>query len=168
MKIALAICAGALAMTELSCLNPFAPHLNTGLGLDLCGDLTQAENVFCAFRNSYTFKDTTLYGSLLSPDFIFIYTDYDQLVEKNWGREDEMRLTYTMFQSVQSLALTWNSELSLSESDTLLSMERGYTLTVSFTATDVLQVNGVADFIFLRPHAGDSWKILRWQDKSNF
>jgi hypothetical protein len=156
------------ALSGLSCLNPFAPRLNTGLGVQICGDLTQAENVFCSFRNAYLFKDTTLYGSLLSPDFVFIYTDYDQLVEKNWGRDDEMRLTYTMFQSVQSLALTWNTEIALNETDTLLSVERGYTLTVSFSTADVAQVNGVANFVFLRPRAGESWQILRWQDKSNF
>ncbi len=157
-----------LALSGLSCLNPFAPHLNTELGVQLCGDHSQAENVFCSFRNAYLFKDTTLYGSLLAPSFVFIYTDYDQLVEKNWGRDDEMRLTYTMFQSVQSLALTWNTELALNETDTQLSVERGYTLTVSFSSADVAQVNGVASFIFLRPHAGEPWQILRWQDKSNF
>ncbi len=168
MRALLIVAVAGIALSGLSCINPFAPRLNTELGVQLCGDLSQAENVFCTFRNAYLFKDTTLYGSLLAPSFVFIYTDYDQLVEKNWGRDDEMRLTYTMFQSVQSLALTWNTEISLTETDTLFSVERGYTLSVSFSTTDVVQVNGVASFLFLRPHAGDNWQILRWQDKSNF
>lgn len=158
----------AICCVSLSCINPFAPHLNNSLGLQLCDDLSQVENIFCAFRNAYSFKDTTLYGSLLSSNFIFIYTDYDQLVEKNWGREDEMKLTHTMFQSVQSLSLVWNSELSFTESDTSQSIERGYDLTVTFNPNDIMEVNGVAEFLLVRPRSGLAWKLLQWQDKSNF
>jgi hypothetical protein len=158
----------AACCVSLSCINPFAPHLNYSLGLQLCNDLTQAENVFCAFRNAYSFKDTTLYGSLLSTDFIFIYTDYDQLVEKSWGRDDEMKLTHTMFQSVQSLSLVWNSEISFTESDTSETIERGYDLTVTFSPDDIMEVNGVAEFLLVRARAGIPWKLSQWQDKSNF
>ncbi len=168
MKIALFLIVSTLSCASLSCINPFAPHLNNSLGIQLCNDLTQAENIFCAFRNAYSFKDTTLYGSLLSPDFIFIYTDYDQLVERSWGREDEMKLTHTMFQSVMSLSLIWNSEISFSESDTAETIERGYDLTVTFNPNDIMEVNGVAEFLLVRPRAGVPWKLLQWQDKSNF
>jgi len=152
----------------LSCLNPFAPHLDTELGQESCGDLRQIENIFCTFRNAYSFKDTTSYGSLLAPDFIFIYTDYDALVERDWGREDEMRLTYTMFQSVQSLSLIWNRQIPISESDTAWTVERGYNLTVAFSPSDIVRVDGVAEFLLVRRNAEDAWKILRWHDKSNF
>src|SRR5258706_10883910 len=124
---------------HVSCLNPFAPRLDTELGQQSCGDLRQVENIFCTFRNAYSFKDTTAYGTLLAPDFIFIYTDYDALVERNWGREDEMRLTYSMFQSVQSLSLVWNREIPISESDTMRTIERGYNLTVTFSAEDIVR-----------------------------
>jgi hypothetical protein len=153
---------------DLSCVNPFAPRLNKSLGAQLCDDLSQVENIFCAFRNAYSFKDTTLYGSLLATNFNFIYTDYDQLIEKSWGREDEMKLTHTMFQSVQSLSLVWNSEISFTSSDTSETIERGYDLTVAFSPTDIIDVNGVAEFLLERGRAGDPWKLLQWQDKSNF
>jgi len=168
MRLALIMIICLMSCSAMSCLNPFAPRINTGLGVELCADLTQAENIFCAFRNAYSFKDTTLYGSLLAPNFVFIYTDYDQLVEKTWGRDDEMKLTHTIFQSVQSLTLIWNSEIAFTETDTSEVVERGYDLTVTFGPTDVQEVNGVAEFYFTRLHAGDSWQILRWHDKSNF
>ena len=159
---------GCCSLFSVSCLNPFAPKLDTTLATQPCGDLTQVENIFCTVRNAYSFKDTTLYGSLLATDFIFIYTDYDQVVERNWGRDDEMHITYRLFQNVQSLSLVWNSQLSFSESDTMRTVERGYNLTVTFDPSNVERVDGVAEFLFTRPRVGDAWKILRWQDKSNF
>ncbi|HUN65834.1 MAG TPA: hypothetical protein VMW43_07000 [Bacteroidota bacterium] len=168
MRTAVVLLAALISCSALSCLNPFAPRINTELGQQICGDLSQVENIFCAFRNAYAFKDTTLYGSLLSPSFAFIYTDYDLLIEKTWGREDEMKLTNTMFQSVQSLTLIWNSEIAFTETDTSETIERGYDLTVTFGPTDVEEVNGVAEFYLTRTNAGDPWKLLRWNDKSNF
>ncbi|MBI1802921.1 MAG: hypothetical protein HY033_10995 [Ignavibacteriae bacterium] len=162
-----AILAG-FSCVHVSCLNPFAPRLDTELGQQSCGDLRQIENIFCTFRNAYSFKDTTVYGSLLASDFVFIYTDYDALVERNWGREDEMRLTYSMFQSVQSLSLIWNREIPISESDTSTTVERGYNLTVAFGPADIVRVDGVAEFLFVRSGPDEQWKILRWHDKSNF
>ena len=160
--------AGCFGLANISCLNPFAPRLDTAIASQVCGDLTQIENVFCTFRNAYAFKDTTLYGSLLASNFTFIYTDYDQVVERTWGRDDEMLVTYRLFQNVQSLSLIWNSELSFTQTDTLQSIERGYDLTVTFDPSNVERVDGVAEFLFTRQQAGDPWKILRWQDKSNF
>lgn len=158
----------ACSVLHVSCLNPFAPHLDPNLGQQSCGDLLQVENIFCTFRNAYSFKDTTIYGTLLAPDFVFIYTDYDALVERNWGREDEMRLTYSMFESIQSLSLIWNREVPMSASDTTLVIERGYNLTVVFSPEDVIRVDGVAEFLLVRTRIGNPWKILRWHDKSNF
>jgi hypothetical protein len=159
---------GCCSLLSVSCLNPFAPKLDSSLASQTCGDLTQIENVFCTVRNAYSFKDTAIYGSLLAPNFIFIYTDYEQVVERNWGRDDEMHITYRLFQNVQSLSLVWNSQLSFSESDTMRTVERGYNLTVTFDPNNIERVDGVGEFVFTRARAGDSWKILRWQDKSNF
>ena len=155
-------------MTALSCLNPFAPRLDTALESETCSDFTKVENLFCSFRNAYSFKDTTQYGMLLSPDFTFIYTDYDHAVGVSWGREDEMRVTYGLFQNVQSLTLIWNAEIPLSVSDTIQTIERGYNLTVTFNPSDVLRVDGYADLTFVRTASGEPWKIARWRDRSNF
>ncbi|HMD13307.1 MAG TPA: hypothetical protein VKI62_01635, partial [Bacteroidota bacterium] len=91
--LSITILAGYVLM-NLSCLNPFAPRLETQLSENTCSDLTQIDNVFCTFRNAYAFKDTTLYGSIIAPDFTFSYRDYDNGVDVTWGRDDEMRSTY--------------------------------------------------------------------------
>ena len=124
--------------------------------------------MLCTFRNAYTFKDTTLYGSLLSPSFTFVYTDYDRGVDVSWGRTDEMRTTYGLFQSVQSVTLIWNNEIASSGNDTLYSVIRGFNLTVAFSPNDILRVDGYANLTFERATPSDPWKILLWRDQSNF
>jgi len=157
-----------LLFANLSCLNPFAPRLDTTPATESCSDLTQVENVFCTFRNAYTFKDTTLYGSIIAPDFTFSFRDYDHGVDVTWGRDDEMRSTYGLFQSVQSLTLIWNNEISSDSGDTQWTIVRGFDLTVTFNASDVEHVDGYADLTFERPTKNDDWKIGYWRDESNF
>ena len=156
------------SFVALSCLNPFAPKLDTELTSQRCDDLTNVENLFCSFRNAYLFKDTTAYGSLIAPQFVFVYTDYDRAVDVSWGRDDEMRITYALFQNVQSLTLVWNTEIAISATDTMETVERGYSLTVAFDPGNVVRVDGYADLTFIRPGAGDPWKIVRWRDRSNY
>jgi hypothetical protein len=153
---------------NLSCLNPFAPRLETEMASSMCSDLTNIDDILCAFRNAYTFKDTTLYGSLLSPDFTFMFTDYDRSVEVSWGRNDEMRSTYGLFQNVQSLTLIWNNEISSSGNNTLRSIVRGFNLTVTFNPGDIISVGGYVNLTFERSSISEPWKILRWRDESNF
>jgi len=150
------------------CLNPFAPRLGDAGALQLCNDLTLVESIFCSFRNAYSFKDTTLYGSIISPSFTFVYTDYDRAVDVAWGRDDEMRTTYGLFQSVQSLTLTWNNLIISEGNDTTWKAVRGFTLTVTFNPSDISRVDGYANFTLARPGAGDPWKIVRWRDESNY
>lgn len=158
----------AMMTTGLSCLNPFAPRLDTNLQADLCSDLTKIDNVLCVFRNSYSFKDTTLYGSLLAPEFTFIYRDYDRGVDVSWGRDEEMRTTYGLFQNVESLTLIWNNEIPISVSDTSSSIQRAFNLTVTFNPSDVTRVDGNAILTFARSSINDPWKIIRWRDESNY
>ena len=157
-----------MAVTPFSCLNPFAPKLDTNLQAELCSDLTSIENVLCTFHNAYLFKDTTLYGTLIAPGFVFVYRDYDQGVDVSWGRDVEMRTTYGLFQNVASLTLTWDNEIGLITSDTLSSIQRAFNLTVEFNPNDITHVDGNAVFTFIRPTVNDPWKIVRWRDESNF
>jgi hypothetical protein len=94
---------------SLTCLNPFAPGWDNEAGQQICPNLTEVEGVFCNFKNAYSFKDTTIYGSLLSQNFTFIFRDYDRGIDVSWGRDDEMRTTYGLFQSAQSLSIIWNN-----------------------------------------------------------
>jgi hypothetical protein len=157
-----------MVLAGMSCVNPFAPRLNTNLQADLCSDLTRIDNVLCVFQNAYAFKDTTLYGSILAPDFIFIYRDYDRGVDVSWARDTEMRTTYGLFQNVESLALVWNNEISITESDTLTRIQRAFNLTVTFNPSEVTRVDGNAILTFVRASIGDQWKIVNWRDESNY
>jgi len=157
-----------LAVTGITCLNPFAPKLDTELPSELCSDLTQVENLFCTFRNAYAFKDTTLYGSIIAPDFVFSFRDYDHSIDVDWGRVDEMRTTYGLFQNVQSLNLIWNNEISSDSGVTRRTIVRGFNLTVTFNPSDIERVDGYANLTFERATDRDAWKIVSWRDESNF
>ena len=150
------------------CINPFAPKLDITPASETCSDLSSIENVLCTFRNAYTFKDTTLYGSVIGSEFAFSYRDYDKATDVTWGRTDEMRTTYSLFQNAQSLTLIWNNEISSSGNDTNRSSIRGFNLTVTFSPNDIAHVDGYANLTFYRPTANDGWKIIRWRDESNF
>ena len=163
----LAACLGAVALCA-GCVNPFAPRLGDAAEAGLCADPTSLESVFCVFRNAYSFKDTTLYGTVIAPSFTFVYTDYDRSADVAWGRDDEMRTTYGLFQSAQSLSLTWN-DLQFSEgNDTSWRAVRGFNLTVTFNPSDVTRVDGYANLTLGRAGAGDGWKVVRWRDESNY
>ena len=162
------ICICMFALVNFACVNPFAPKLDTQPALASCSDLTSIENVLCTFRNAYTFKDTTLYSSVIGNDFTFIFRDYDRGVDVSWGRNDEMRTTYALFQSAQSVTLIWNNILSSNITDTVHSIIRGFNLTIMFNANDVTHVDGYANLILTRPTTNDPWKIVRWRDESNY
>jgi len=162
------LAAGLCSLCGLSCLNPFAPRLDTESASSLCSDLSSLDNVFCTFRNAYSFKDTTLYGSLIAPNFMFSYRDYERGVDVSWGRDDEMRSTYGLFQSVQSLALIWNNTISADTGATQRTVVRGFNLTVTFNPSDILSVDGYANLTFARDAANGPWRIIRWHDESNF
>jgi hypothetical protein len=156
------------AFLSLQCINPFAPRLDTGLNSTSCSDLTILDNMFCAFRNAYAFKDTTLYGTLIDPEFTFSYRDYDLGVDVTWGRDDEMRSTYGLFQSVQSLSLIWNNIISTDTGSLRRTVVRGFNLTVTFNPGDIERVDGYANLTFVRSDLHGQWRLFYWRDESNY
>jgi len=155
-------------MVSWCCLNPFAPKLENESVGNSCNDLTLIENVFCTFKSAYAFKDTTMYGAIIAPDFTFIYRDYDRNVDVTWGRFEEMKTTHALFQTAQSLSLTWNNEISSSETETTYTSIRGFNLVVSFNPSDLVFIDGFANLTFERDSSTANWKIIRWRDESNF
>lgn len=161
-------CVTLCALSGWSCLNPFAPRLDTSTPSQLCSDLTTIDNVLCTWRNAYSFRDTTLYGSILAPNFTFVYRDYDRGVDVSWGRDDEMRSTYALFQNIESLTLIWNNELPIFENDTVKSIQRAFNLTVTFNSSNIDRVDGNAILTFTRASTRDGWRIAFWRDESNY
>lgn len=152
-----------------SCTNPFAPGLESNdQGSTLLGDQTTIDGIFQNFRYSYIFKDTVVYGKLLHEDFTFIYRNYDKGVDLSWGREEDMRTTSRMFSGTQNLDLIWN-EIAFSVGDSLLlDVARGFTLAITFSPSDIVNIYGRANFRLKRNSSDDIWKIIQWRDESNY
>jgi hypothetical protein len=149
------------------CFNPFAPNLDEQLNSNNSpiSDLTKVDGIFQNLQYAYSFKDTTIYSGLLAPDFSFTYHDYDKGFDETWGRDEEMRITYTMFLTVQRLDLIWNN-ISLISSDST-NIIRSFNLGVTLNPMDVENADGKVN-LTLRKSSSNKWQIVRWIDESNF
>lgn len=154
-----------------SCTNPFAPKLaDPDDNISLLSDQKTVDGVFQNFRYSYIFKDTLVYGKLLDYNFTFVYRNYDLGIDNSWGRDEDMLTTYGLFQATQNLDLIWNDVVtSVFQDDSLTAdISRGFTLSVVFSPTDIIRVQGRANFRLNRKTPDDIWKIQIWRDESNY
>lgn len=158
-----------LAGPFISC-NPFAPEYDeNGLAdINLLGDPTNIEGFFQLFKNSYELRDTTLYGRLFSPDFIFSYYDFDLGQEINWDRETELNISYNLFQSVQLINLDWNYFTQLDTTLTEAFVVRNFNLTIDENEQTSFSGSGRAKLRLRRERPGDAWKAYSWFDDSDF
>ena len=159
-----------LAFLAGGCINPFAPRLDTSPATSACDPHT-VDGLFQCFQAAYTFRDTTVYSPLVHPDFIFIYRDYDPnglLVDYTWGRDEEMRTTFGLFQNAEKLDLIWNNVISTSTDSVGLNIVRGFNLTVVFNPSDIERVDGYANMTLQRDKVTDPWRIIRWRDESTY
>jgi len=154
----------------VSC-NPFAPAEDYSTGeSSSSGDQKNIDGVFQKFQFAYMICDTNYYGQLFDGNFIFLYPDYDRGgAEISWGRDEEMRTAYGLFHSVQRLDLCWNNiiDQSYNADSTSVNISRGFDLTVTFSANDIVSVNGYASLQLIREGIGYPWMIVRWHDDSN-
>ncbi len=155
------------ALLAGACVNPFAPGIDNSPAQSTC-DPKSIDGIFRCFQSSYTFRDTTVYGQLLDDSFVFVYRNYDLGVDISWGREEDMRSTYGLFQNAQKLDLIWNNIISSTSDSNEVNVVRGFNLTIVFNPSDVEYVNGYANLIFQRERVTDPWKIVRWRDESNY
>lgn len=158
-----------IIISNQGCVNPFAPGLADVSGVeDIIGDQRTVEGLFQNFRYSYMFKDTLVYGSLLADDFRFIFRDFDKGIDESWGRDEDMRTTFRLFQATQSLDLNWNDVVTTVGDTVLQDISRGFNLTVIFSPTDVVTVFGRVNLRITRENTQTPWKISQWRDESNF
>ncbi len=168
MKPSIPACAALLTLA--GCLNPFAPALENAPGesASVIGDQHTIDGALQKFRQSYAFRDSTLYGEVLAGDFIFLYRDYDQGVDVYWGRDDDMRTTYGLFQNTERLDLVWNNTTAESGDSLRMNITKGFNLTVTFNPSDIIRIDGYANLTFTRRSQDDIWMLTRWNDQSNF
>lgn len=152
------------------CKNPFAPSLDNDPGNDnsVLSDLKNVDGVFQNFQYAYVFKDTTIYGKLLDGEFLFTYRDYDQGIDVSWGRDEEMKTTYGLFQNSQQLDLIWNNEVLNSQDSLSATIIRTFSLNITFNPTDIVRVNGRVNLSLKKNPATQTWAIVKWIDESNF
>ena len=159
-----------LVLVLVTACNPFAPALEddpTG-DASLITDQTTVEGLFANFRYAYTFKDSTIYGGLLAQDFVFTYRDYERKIDESWGRDEEMRITWHLFQNAASLNLVWNNIVGFSGDSLKASVTRSFNLSVTFNPSDVIRVDGRVSLDLRRTTAEAPWKITQWRDESNY
>lgn len=151
----------------ISCINPFAPELDENIGNEssLISDLKTIDGIFNNMQYAYTFKDTTIYGELLNPNFTFTFRNYETEVDEAWGRELEMRTTYGLFNNVERLDLIWNRIVSITADST--NVTRSFNLTVTYNPMDIEYVEGKVN-LQLAKSAENKWQIITWIDESNF
>jgi len=153
-----------------ACTNPFAPKFDADFdsGGPPISDQTTIEGVFQNFQYAYTFKDTLIYGNLITSDFTFTYRDYENGFDVNWGRDEEMRTTNGLFQNSQRLDLIWNN-IVLSTIDSLdANIVRSFNLNITFNPTDVVRIDGRVNVSLKQDPASNKWQMTRWIDESNF
>jgi hypothetical protein len=163
------IITAAIMMFFVACDNPFAPrYQESSSNSGLLNSQQTIDGVFDNFRYAYIFRDTLVYGNLLDPDFTFVFTDYDKGVDESWGRDQEMLTTYRMFQATQSMDLVWN-DILINVGDTLIrDVSRSFVLTIVFNPSDIVRVNGIANFRLKWDTENNRWRILTWRDESNY
>lgn len=151
----------------LSCINPFAPAIDENLGSEggLITDQKSITGVFQNLQYAYTFKDTLIYSKILDPSFIFSFRDYNLGVDFSWGRDEEMKVTYGLFQNTQRLDLIWNNIISMTGDSTRI--VRSFNLTITFNPTDIIYLDGRVN-MELKKDKDNRWRIFRWNDESNF
>lgn len=149
--------------------NPFAPKFDESSDASsTISDLKTIEGVFQNLQYSYTFKDTLIYGEFISQDFVFTYRDYDQGFDVSWGRDDEMKATYGLFQNAQRIELIWNN-IVLSTTDSLsANIIRGFNLSITYNPTNIDRADGRVNLALRKNLSTDKWQIVSWIDESNF
>jgi len=154
----------------LGCKNPFAPSFDetNGNASSVISDQKTIDGVFQNFQYAYTVKDTSIYGNLLTGDFTFIYRDYDQGFDVSWGRDEDMKTTYGLFENAQQLDLIWNNIVLSVEDSLSANIVRGFNLTITFNPTDVIRLDGRVNLLLNRTSVDSKWQITKWIDESNF
>jgi len=145
----------------ISC-NVFSPEYEKFDNLYSPDDNRTIEGLMRNFVYSYTFKDSFLYEQILDEDFVFQY-DNDG-VFGSWTKDEDVRITKSMFRSFKKIDLVFNTEFPQGTSmpDTTI-----YTsFRISFYSGDVvISLTGYSKFIFKKySETETNYTISFWED----
>lgn len=152
-----------------SCTNPFAPTLsNNQDSNNVISDQRNVNGIFNNWSYAYKFKDTLVYGNLLDRNFTFAYRNHEKGLDLTWSRDQEMISTYRIFSAANTLDLAWNDQINSIGDSLNTQISRGFTLKIVFSADEIVQIQGRATVVLIRPNINTDWRILFWRDESEF
>lgn len=153
-----------------ACVNPFTPGLADGDILDdILGNPTTIDGFYTRFQNAYQLRDTTLYGPLIHPNFLFTHRDADLNVDVTWGRTEDLNSTARLFASSRDIQLQWNNIISRFENEdaTQAQVIRRFNLMVRLTDNQTFRTDGATNFRLIRTDSTQAWQLLSWRDESD-
>ena len=156
-------------MLLASACNPFAPALGDGDAFgDLLGDPKTVDGFFTNFRNAYELRDLSLYEPLIDSSFVFLYTDFDAGIDREWGFGQELEATRRLFQNAVLVQLQWNQIIlrQALEAQTRTRVVRSFNLTIGLEGGEVFRGDGNVNFLLVRPDSTAAWRLQRWRDES--
>lgn len=136
--------------------------------LSALGNRKTVDGVFLWFKNAYEFRDTTLYGKLLHPNFRFTYYDFANNTQISWDRGEEMRIQHRLFQNVKNISLTWNNYLQVDTTATQAEIIRSFNLLLEIDAYTSYRGTGRVIFTLTRNQPEEEWMLVNWFDDSDF
>ena len=158
----------AVTVSTAGC-NPFAPSLGEGDAFgDLLGDARTVEGFFTNFRFAYELRDLSLYEPLIDSAFVFVYTDFDTGIEREWGFSQELESTRRLFENAALVQLQWNQIISVQalEDNTRTAVVRSFNLIIGLEGGDVFRGDGNVNFLLVRRDTTQAWRLRRWRDES--
>ncbi|MGQ9819128.1 MAG: hypothetical protein ACUVQ1_04300 [Candidatus Kapaibacteriales bacterium] len=151
------------------CINPFSPKLiEIDNSAPILSDQSTIEGVFQNFRYAYVFEDTLVYSRLLDDNFSFVYRNYDLGVDVSWGKEQDLKATYGLFQSASNIELIWSESYLMIGDTNETNIQRGFSLTIVFSPNDIVRLQGKANFKLLYDKNKSIWRIVYWRDETYF
>ncbi len=167
------------------CWNPFAPAEGDIAGsqsVTLTNQATPAD-VLKNMRYAYIYRDSLIYSQLIDTGFVFLYYDPDVGGSGDytfWGRDTELRTTGRLLKAYSHFNLLWNATLfeeyrfqgnrldSLAVADQIAQADEArFIKTFALDIGTEIHVTGNAVFSF-RKGADAIWRIIRWQDESDY
>ena len=126
------------------------------------------EGFFTNFRNAYELRDLSLYETLLYSSFVFVWHDFDNQVDREWGFAQDLETTRRLFQNSSLIRLQWNQIIAQDEliAYTQMRVVRSFNLTVTLEQGDVFRTDGNVNFTLNIPDTLAAWRLKRWRDES--
>ncbi|MCK4428056.1 MAG: hypothetical protein KAW16_06210 [candidate division Zixibacteria bacterium] len=178
-KIYLLFFISSLVVLWFGCFNPFSPSVVGPSAIKPIARQTDPDSVLHNFKYAYENRDSIVYENCLDKDFIFKYTEQDEIEGEieveipRDGKGGDIYVTKALFRAFDDIRLdTW---IVIPAPDSVgegIWKKRNVTFHLSLRDTDGdynfqhLEATGFAEFMFRQSEKDNLWRIVRWIDKS--